>query len=240
MIVTYLEEGFEAVLQRHHAHLAATLMSRLKWINEDPYQIDLILAAANHDNDYTEFRRNGLLNELGGPRDFKMETFNKADCQRLLDEAYAHSTFMAILIANHIQFVQRDLSAAAAKYCDTLEDPKRHWRKELGLSIATTDRYYAMLQWCDALSLLLCQRSIPPEGRSLEISDGPDGVTYFISAVEADGYVIDPWPFSTKEFTVAIERRLLKKLTFKNDKELQEALKASAVIVQQITFTAST
>lgn len=240
MIVTYVENGFEAVLQRHHGRLAAALMAKLEWIKGDPFKVDLILAAANHDNDYTEFTREDLRNELGGPRDFKMETFNKADCERLLDEALAQSTFMAILIASHVQFVQRGLSAAATKFCDALDTLKQRWRKELGLSASLTDEYYAMLQWCDALSLLLCQRSVPPEGRALEISHGPDGTPYFISAKDDDCYAIHPWPFSTKSFTVSIERRLLKKLTFKNDKELQEALRGSPVIVEQVTFTAQT
>ncbi len=43
MIVIYLENGFEAVLQRHHARLAASLLEKLEWIKVDPYKIDLIL-----------------------------------------------------------------------------------------------------------------------------------------------------------------------------------------------------
>jgi len=236
MIVIYLESGFEVVLQRHHARLAASLLKELEWIKGDPYKIDLILAAANHDNDYTEFRRKGLLNELGGPKDFKMETFNKADCERLLDEALSHSMFIAILVAFHIQFVQRNLSAAATKFCDALEIKKQQWCDEMDLSVTKMTRYYTILQWCDALSLLLCQRSIPPEGRTLEISDGPAGITYFISATDKDCYTIHPWPFTAAEFSVNVERRLLNKLKFRSDKELQDALIESSVIIQQITF----
>ncbi|KGE12563.1 DUF3891 family protein [Sphingobacterium deserti] len=236
MIVTYLQNGFEAVLQRHHARLAASLMANLIWVKEDPNKIDLILAAANHDNDYTEFRREGLLNDLGGPKDFKMETFDKADCERLLDEANASSTFIAILIAFHMQFVQRGLSSAATRFCNALETSKQRWCKDVGLSMATMEKYYTMLQWCDALSLLICQRMVPPEGRSLAISDGPDGVTYFISAVHEDTYTIEPWPFAVDNFALAIERRLLDKLAFKSDRELQEALKISPVTVQHVAF----
>ncbi len=183
-----------------------------------------------------EFRRDGLLNELGGPKDFKMETFNKADCERLLNEALSQSMFVAILVAFHIQFVQRDLSAAASKYCDSLEIKKQHWCDLMDLSLIEMQSYYTILQWCDALSLLICQRSIPPEGRSLEISDGPEGVTYFISATDKDCFTIDPWPFTLAEFTVNVERRLLNKLKFRNDKELQDALMDSFITIQQITF----
>ncbi len=237
MIVIYLEKGFEVVLQRHHARLAASLLEKLEWIKADPYKIDLILAAADHDDDYTEFRRKGMLNELGGPKDFKMETFNKADCERLLGEALSKSMFIAILVVFHIQFVQRNLSAAATKFCDALEIKKQHWCDQIDLSLTEMNRYYTILQWCDALSLLVCQRSIPPEGRSLELSDGPDGLTYFISAKDEDCYAIDPWPFATEEFTINVERRLLNKLKFKKDNELQDALVDSSIAVQQITFS---
>lgn len=237
MIVIYLEKGFEVVLQRHHARLAASLMEKLEWIEANPYKVDLILAVADHDDDYTELRRKGMLNELGGPKDFKMETFNKADCERLLDEALSKSMFIAILIAFHIQFVQRNLSAAATKFCDALEIKKQHWCDQINFSLTEMNRYYTILQWCDALSLLVCQRSIPPEGRSLEISDGPEGVTYFISETDKDFYAIDPWPFTPTEFTINVERRMLNKLNFKNDKELQDALIDSSITFHQITFS---
>ncbi|GEM68001.1 hypothetical protein SMI01S_16070 [Sphingobacterium mizutaii NBRC 14946 = DSM 11724] len=237
MIVVYLEKGFEVVLQRHHARLAASLMEKLEWIKGDPYKIDLIMAAADHDDNYTEFRRKGILNEPGGPKDFTMETFDKANCQRLLDESLSQSIFIAILIACHIQFVKRNLSAAATRFCDALESKKQHWCNQIDLSINEMKTYYTILQWCDALSLLVCQRIIPPEGRSLEISAGPDGVPYFISARDKDCYTIDPWPFSEKDFTINVERRLLDKLKFRNDKELQDALFHSPITVQQITFS---
>lgn len=238
MIVTYLENGFEAVLQRHHAHLAASFMAELTWLTDDVHRVDLILAAAKHDDDYNEFRRSGLLNELGGPRDFKMETFNRQDCERLLEDALAHSRFIAILVAFHIQFVQYDISVEAAKFCDALEATKMQWCKDLGLSLDEMKKYYAMLQWCDALSLLVCQRRIPPEGRALEISKGPDGVPYFISAADEDCYLIDPWPFSTTDFSIRIERRSLAKLTFKRDSELQKMLKESDITIQHLVFSA--
>lgn len=236
MIVTYQENGFEVVLQRHHAKLSAGFMEELKWIQKDEHRLDLILAAGMHDNDYNEFRISGLLNAVGGPKDYKMEKFVEADCDRLLDEALATSQFIAVLIALHIQFVMRDISAKASRYCQTLEIRKEHWCKSIGLPIARMQRYYAMLQWCDAISLLLCQRSIPPEGRHLEISKGPDDISYFIYEAEAGHYIVDPWPFQERTFALKIEKRRLKDLKYKSDSSLRMALTSSAVIFEEIVF----
>ena len=85
------------------------------------------------------------------------------------------------------------------------------------------------LQWCDRLSLILCQRALPERERWLEISVGPDGERYDVLQRDDDTITIKPWPFREARFVVVADARYLTQLSFKNNAELVAALEAAAV-----------
>lgn len=236
MIVRHHELGFSIVLQRHHARIAAILLHKLSWLIEDSHRADLLTITATHDNDYNEFRSQDLLAASGAPRDFTMAPFSKEKCDKLLEESLATGLFQAALSAEHMIFVHGQQSAEAEKYCANLRAEQKKWMSQLNLRREDLERYYTMLEWCDALSLILCQELVPPEARQLEISAGPDGTNYFIKSLEEGVYHIAPWPFTTSAFSFDMESRLLPKLSYRSDKELQTDLRLASVKLEKYTF----
>ncbi|MGQ7855761.1 DUF3891 family protein [Pedobacter sp. WC2501] len=52
------------------------------------------------------------------------------------------------------------------------------WLQSAHVNKAEVDRAYELLEFCDALSLIICQEIVPPEGRRVEIGCGSSGTTY--------------------------------------------------------------
>jgi hypothetical protein len=87
---------------------------------------------------------------------------------------------------------------------------------------------YALFQWCDRMSLILCRRELPEAERTLEVSAGPDGTHYDVLC-RNDLITIQPWPFEETQFTVSVETHQLAQLSFKDDAELQAILQQTPV-----------
>ena len=96
--------------------------------------------------------------------------------------------------------------------------------KETGVTEQEVSEAYAILQWCDALSLLICQQMVQPENRSIEISKGPDGRHYQLHASGENILTVEPWPFASDEFEIHYESRNIPQLVFKSEKIFREAL----------------
>ena len=90
------------------------------------------------------------------------------------------------------------------------------------------DEAYELLEFCDAFSLLICQSLIPPEGRRMEISCGPDGTSYSLFQ-QQDRIIVEPWPFATSKFEVLMETRTIKVLKFSSDEQFRKLLKACPI-----------
>ncbi|QPH38935.1 DUF3891 family protein [Pedobacter endophyticus] len=88
-----------------------------------------------------------------------------------------------------------------------------------------SDRFWNFVM---LFSLLICQSQIPPAGRRVEISSGPDGTSYFLHQKEA-AIIVELWPFEAERFSVSYEIRTIKQLGFGSDEEFRSQLKASAV-----------
>jgi len=108
------------------------------------------------------------------------------------------------------------------KLCSTLQ-------MKLGMKTEELKGIYALLQLSDAFSLLLCQEQIPPENRWVEISKGPNHLSYQFSQFADGVLIVDPWPFEQKSFTVYFESRCLKKLEFSDSAEFRKAFIDSSV-----------
>jgi hypothetical protein len=236
MIVNYTENGWQIIAQRSHGLLAGQLCGNWKNSEQPENWIETLIAVAEHDDIYNEFEESDLLNEQGGPVNYTMTSFSKIDCERLMGMALTKSTYIAILTSRHIQFVHGK-EPAAKSYCKKLQQKEKEWMELAGVTAAQIDRTYELLEFCDAFSLLICQALIQPEQRSMEISKGPDGTSYYVHSPAENQLVVTPWPFQEQSFTVSYESRTLSQLTFKNIKELRKALNDTPATRHQLKIS---
>jgi len=227
MIVNYTESGWEIITQRSHGLLAAQICAHWKKNDQPERWVETLIATAEHDDVYNEFENEDLLNENGGPVNFKNTSFKKEYADRLIAMAETKSAYVALLISRHIQFVHGP-DPEAASFIKTLRKREKKWMKVAETSEQEVSRAYELLEFCDAFSLLICQQQIQPEQRKIEISSGPDGTPYEMHAGEK-GLEVSPWPFEENSFVVRYECRILTQLTFKDTKEFRKMISEAAV-----------
>ena len=235
MIVNYTESGWEIITQRAHGLLAAQICAHWKDKPLPERWVETLIATAEHDDVYNEFENDDLLNDKGGPVNFSATEFRKDYAETLIKMAETKSVYIALLVSRHIQFVHGEDSKAST-FCKQLRGQEREWFKISGLDKNEVGKAYDLLQFCDAFSLLICQRLVQPENRKMEISKGPDGLAYEMSSDGAQQLSISPWPFDCAEFHVSFEHRTLDTLCFKNIEHFREAVAGARVKVESITF----
>jgi hypothetical protein len=237
MIVNYSPEGWSIVTQRSHGLLAAQVCAQWRKDDQPDRWVETLIATAEHDDVYNEFENEDLLNENGGPVNFKATSFEKDYCQRLMGMAETKSAYIALLVSRHIQFVHAE-DPKASKFIADLLKKEKHWISVAECSKTEVSRAYALLQFCDAMSLLLCQDLVQPEKRKIEISTGPDGTHY--NMWEEEGMVIvDPWPFEQYTFTLSYESRLLPQLSYKSLGEFRTAIHDAVVVKKTLKLAAA-
>jgi hypothetical protein len=238
MIVNYTEKGWEVITQRSHGLLAAQICARWNKTNQPARWVEILIATAEHDDVYNEFETDDLLTATGGPKNFSLTEFQIETASRLVDMAVSKSRFNALLIAKHINFVHGD-DPAGKKFCAGLKKQEVLWLREAKTTEHEIKVAYELLEFCDALSLLICQHMIQPEGRKIEISSGPDGKSYSLFSSGGNKLIVDAWPFEESSFTVSYEYRLLDQLVFKTVDEFRSAIRNSAVVLEELTLSAS-
>lgn len=231
MIITYVPTGWEIISQRSHSLLAAQLCAEWKVGQRPARWVDTLIATAEHDDVFNELESAPLLTPSGGPMDFKMNNFDKDLSQRLIDRAEMKGSFIALLIFRHICFTHGK-DPKARSFLKALAKKEKQWIATANTSKAEVDKAYEILEFCDALSLLICQKSVPPEGRVIEISKGPDGQAYQLHQ-KGDKLIIQPWPFEVEVLRVDYECRSLGELHYKNENSFKAALRNAKVM--QIT-----
>ncbi|HTE02490.1 MAG TPA: DUF3891 family protein [Mucilaginibacter sp.] len=217
MIVNYTEPGWEIITQRAHGLLAAEIAVHWSHAIRTARWTETLLAIAEHDDAQVEIEKEDLLTEQGGPVDFKMKHFEHGHCDRTMQASLSKSRCIALLCSMHLEFVFGKYPSSARFIKEQVMQRKR-WRKELGISLAQAQKDYNLLEWCDALSLLLCQRENQPEEREIEVSQG-----YRMTQPGENLLTIDPWPFEEKHFDLAFEYRLIPQLRFKSSAEFRKA-----------------
>jgi len=109
------------------------------------------------------------------------------------------------------------------------EKLQKQWLKELHIDQEEAQRIYRLLEWCDALSLLLCQHEVQPEERSVEVSQGPDGASYHLLSKD-NQLTVNPWPFEDHSFELRLEKRIIPQLQFKTNEEFKAKFLAADVL----------
>ena len=99
---------------------------------------------------------------------------------------------------------------------------------------------YAVLQWCDRTSLILCQSGIPAMHRRIEIAPLADRRRYELWQADDETVAVSPWPFQFPRFEVHVEVRSLHQLTFQSDRELERCLQSGEIEDRRWTFKQST
>jgi hypothetical protein len=125
------------------------------------------------------------------------------------------------------------------KFLDEQLKNQQRWRKELGIEKEDVDAAYAFMQWCDRLSLILCQQELPDDERFLEISKGSDGERYDIMQRGDNLVVVKPWPFQNDKFTVNVEACDISQVKFESSTELTQALQEAPIKILEWTFVKS-
>lgn len=238
MIVNYKEEGWQVVTQRAHGIVAAQVATHWRVKGRPQRWTETLLAIAEHDDAENELDRENLLTPTGGPLNFDMKNFELEHCQKLSSLTIAKSRYIALLTSMHMVFLYRKDEATnreAKTFLDKQRKWQAHWRKELDISSEEAERAYSLLEWCDALSLLICKGEMQPEGRKLEISTGPDGKLYHLLQVGEKELTVHPWPFEVREFDVCFETRLVPQIRFSSSDELREAFQKA--VVQEVRWT---
>ncbi|GAA5029725.1 hypothetical protein GCM10011506_18270 [Marivirga lumbricoides] len=233
MIVNHTAEGWEIITQRSHGLLAGQICAQWKKENRPPRWFDTLIATTEHDDAHNELDKEDLLEENGGPKDYKMKSHRRGNfdpeyCDNLLKMAITKGLYITLLIAKHIHFLYEG-EKEAQSYCEKLKKKEKVWLKQAGCTRKDVDKSYRLLELCDAFSLLICEQKLPPEGRRLEISKGPDGKMFELYQNPNKHIVVYPWPFEEDSFIVNYEVRLLDQLAFKNNAEFLKVFRSVPV-----------
>ncbi len=153
MIVNHTEQGWQIITQRSHGLLAGEICAQWKKVDRPGRWLETLIAVAEHDDVYNEFENDDLLNQSGGPVNFKQTSFRKDYCERLIQRAETKSAYIALLISRHIQFVHGS-DPAGKKYCADLQNREKDWLKTCGLPKSAVKSAYELLQFCDAFSFV--------------------------------------------------------------------------------------
>ncbi|RAK68058.1 DUF3891 family protein [Hymenobacter edaphi] len=239
MIVNYTAEGWQIIYQQAHALLAAQLLHQWPAFLPPARWVGLLAAAAQHDDGQRRWDGRYALTPNGAPADFTMKAFSPEQAREVMREARFQGRWRSLLTSLHLSFLYEELRGQSPETDAFLDEQRRcqqRWRRELQLRKAEADQAYALLQWCDRLSLILCRHELPDLARALEISRGPDGRRYDVRRAAADAVQVQPWPFAATEFEVSVEAVELRQLQFGSDEELSAAIKAAPITTLRWTL----
>ncbi len=232
MIVKSIPSGWEVIYQRAHGLLAAKLAFFWKIDKRPPHFVETILAIAEHDDGVPESRMPENLTEAGAPKHFQLLGRSAEQYRNVMEISMSKSRWNALMTSLHTTFLYEDEKFEDEDIKQFVSEQKKFQTetiKQLSLSREEAENHYRFVEWCDALSLLLCMDKVQPEQRRMDISTGPDDTMYQIWQDEKDNLRVEPWPFEPDSFKVSVEYRELHQLQFKNSQELDSCLKTAEV-----------
>ena len=239
MIVNAIPKGWKVIYQQAHGVLAAQLAHHLKPELQCQHWVETVIAIANHDNRQKAWRGRDGLTEAGAPADFTLLPTTLEQAQALMDAVRFQSRWVTMLTSMHMSYLyesQRGQQKGIDHFLDEQQALQRKCRQSLGISQKEAEKAYAVMQWCDRFSLILCRHELPADERALEITKGPDGETYFVKQLQDGTVQVEPWPFVAEQLQVQVEYRVLEQLQFKDDAELAKALHQAEVKLKKWNF----
>lgn len=239
MIVKQTENGWEIIYHRAHALLAAELAGHWNRKNSPIRLIETVAAISHHDDLEKEWEEKNIT-PAGAPLNFTFDTdTHLPKIKQHVKNSRYRGRWVAMLISMHTSFLnegKRGESKELDSFLDEQLQMQEEFRKELGISKKQAEQAYAFFQWCDRLSLILCQHDLPVDERALEISKGPDGQRYDVTLLNDGTLNVTPWPFEEKKFTVNVEASCLSQLQFESSAALTAALQTAPIKTLEWTF----
>ncbi|WP_017314804.1 DUF3891 family protein [Mastigocladopsis repens] len=239
MIANLHEKGWEVIYHRAHALLAAQIAGHWHPEKRPLRWLETIAAISHHDDLEKEWEGNHLT-EAGAPLDFTLD--KKTDLSKLrrhTQNSRYRGRWVAMLISMHMSFLtegKRGESPQLDSFLDEQLQNQEQWRKELNITKDEAAQAYEFFQWCDRLSLILCNHALPVGERALEIATLPDGNRYDVIESGDGNVTVKPWPFLEKKFTVNVEASYLEQLKFESNDELTQALQTAPIKTLEWTF----
>ena len=243
MIVYPTQNGWQIIYHRAHALLAAQIAGHWRRKEAPPRLYETIAAISHHDDLAKEWEGDNLT-EAGTPKDFQMDEGDSYDpLRKHIEHALYRGHWVALLNSmhqSHLNASKRGTSAKADAFLDEQADNQKRWLKEVETTEEEAASAYAFMQWCDRLSLILCQHELPMDERALEISKGPDGRRYDVIQHNSGLITVTPWCFEEDRFTVNVEITSLSQVTFDSNESLVDALKHAPRKLLEWTFVKET
>ncbi|GAA4404896.1 hypothetical protein GCM10023187_22760 [Nibrella viscosa] len=239
MIVTSTDTGWEVIHQQAHGLLAFQLAMQWHTDKRPIHWHETLVALTEHDDGQDPWEGQNHLTTAGAPMDFQILEYSVEQCRNMIRIGLEKSRWNALMLSMHTSFLyesKRGQDPELDAYLDQQRKNQQMWRKQCQASKLEAEYAYNFLQWCDALSLILCQGQVPPEERRLEVSAGPDKVPYFIQQRKDNTLLINPWPFQDSQFAVHVEIHQVQQLRFRNDQELFDALQEAPVTQGEWVF----
>jgi len=239
MIVNQTDTGWRIINQQAHGLLAVQMAVHWQTDKRPAHWIETLIALTEHDDGQDPWEGRNHLTSAGAPLHFRILEYSVEQCQNLIQIGLEKSRWNALMVSMHTTFLyeqNRGTDIELDKFLDQQIGNQAKWRKQYGATKADAAYAYAFVQWCDALSLVLCLDQVPPEGRRLEVSKGPDGTSYFIFQHPDASLEIDPWPFDITHFSVHAETFQLSQLVFQNDKELYNVMQDAPMTLKEWVF----
>jgi hypothetical protein len=244
VIVNSLQDGWEVIYQRSHAHLAALLVAAWRAADRIPNWTDLIIATAQHDDQEMFWNEVDHLTEIGAPMDFAVAELNtrRLQAQLVIDNARRQGTLIALLISLHNSFLyepMRGKDKLLDAFLDRQRKDQKAWLRQLKWSQEQAAKAYALLRWSDRMSLILCRRELPDNERALEVEPTPDGEMVQVRLRDDGSLSLDPWVFEQDQVKTSVEVRRLRQLKFSSERQLQRALDTAKIEVREWEFRKS-
>lgn len=239
MIVRLVDVGWEIVHQPAHGLLAFQLAMHWHPDKRPQHWPETLIALTEHDDGQDPYEGRNHLTEAGAPLHFQVLEFSTQQAKKMVEVALQKSRWNALMVSMHASFLYEEKRGQAAELDEFLDQQKQNqlsWRRQYKVNKAVAQYAYDFVQWCDAFSLILCMNQVPPEGRRLEISVGPDKVHYYVFQREDKSVCVDPWPYNVPEFTAHMEYYTLTQLMFADDAQLYKALQQAPVQVREWTL----
>jgi len=230
MIVTSHNDGWKISTQRSHGLLAAMLAFQFEIDLPNEIIVPTLITIADHEDGVAETKERKNITDAGAPRHFLVEDGSvKTELkqyQNVMELATSKSQINALLTSMHLDFIFSDHVYGADKKMDTfLKDQEKNRKellKNLNFDNQSAKRLYRLVQWCDALSLLICMDKIQPEGRKMEISESPDGAINQVFYKDDNVITVTPWPFKQDSFNVFYEYKIIEQLKFASIEEFDQ------------------
>lgn len=233
MIVNKSLKGLHIIFHEAHGLLAGKIGYEISQEFRTINWFETLIAICEHDDRQLNFKEKNYLSEIGLPLDFTEEEIKVEEViirmNRVLKSSSNKSLWVKLLISYHLEFIYSELrenSKQIRKFFIKEEESRQQLLKHFNISDKKGRAIYEYLRFCDRLSLILCKDEAPDAGRLLEINTSINEETYFIKKTKDNEMIISPWIFTSSQFELSIEERVLKETQFTSSKQFEKALLA--------------